>query len=191
MRIVIAGGIGSGKSEVVEILRNMNRKVISADDVNRSLLEDPKYLKRLNKLFPTCFEDGKLIKNKLAEIIYNDKYARDKLNAYAHPVIMDKIAEATVDGVWFIEVPLMKYEYLNIVDSMWFVRAPYDERIARIVRRDGISVEEAVRRIKVQYEYNGIENHATDIIDNDGDKTSLKSKVESLCQKLKESQQSL
>lgn len=190
MRIVIAGGIGSGKSEVTNILRSMNYNVIRADDVNRDLLNDAEYLKRLEELFPTCFENGKLIKSKLAERIYNDKYSRDKLNAYAHPIIMDKIAEATAEGVWFIEVPLMRDEYLKGVDLLWFVRAPYEDRIARIVRRDGVSVEDAVRRIKVQYEYNGIENHAADIIDNDGDRESLKSKVESLCRKLKESQQS-
>jgi len=188
MRIVIAGGIGSGKSEVTNILKAMKRNVIRADDVNRKLLEDPEYIRRLEMLFPTCFEDGKLNKSKLADIIYNDKFSRDQLNAYAHPIIMDKIAEATADGVWFIEVPLMREEYLNGVDTMWFVRAPFEDRIARIVRRDGISVEEAVRRIKVQYEYNGIESQATDIIDNDGDKESLKVKVEDLCRKLNDLQ---
>ena len=81
MRIAIIGGIGSGKSTVLQILKNKGYDVLSCDEVNSKLICDKEYLKRLNETFVGAVVNGKLDKKVLSSIVFNSKSELDKLNS--------------------------------------------------------------------------------------------------------------
>lgn len=108
--IAITGGIGSGKSSVAEIIRTMGFPVFSCDNINRELMKDAKYIEEIKILFPTAIENGKIVKEKLAKLVFDDKQALKKLNALSHPLIMQKLREQMEkeDSKFvFAEVPLL------------------------------------------------------------------------------------
>lgn len=106
MRIAIIGGIGSGKSTVLDIVRNLGYPSLSADEMNRELLEDPQYIRLLGAAFPDVVVDGRVDKDSLRNQIFSDKTKRLMLNNIAHPMIKRKIASIEKDPL-FVEVPLI------------------------------------------------------------------------------------
>lgn len=183
MLIVIAGGIGSGKSAVVKILRDKGYAVFCADDINRELLSDDDYLRKLSELFPEAFESGVLDKRVLRNIIFKDSVARQKLNALAHPVILSEIKQrAEACDVAFAEIPLVGGGVVcrGYYDKLCVVTAPEDVRATRVACRDGVALEEAYTAIRAQSTEVGIEKTADFIIVNDGDFSALEQQVEDM-----------
>jgi dephospho-CoA kinase len=99
---------------------------------------------------------------------------------------MDRILAKTGVGTWFAEIPLMKESYVEYFDRIWYVKSTDEQRIARVVKRDNMSVAAAMRIMRAQTEYSGIEEYATDIIINDGSVSGLRQSVKDLCRGLDE-----
>ena len=93
MKIAIIGGIGSGKSEVSKIIESFGNLVISADKVYSEISQTSEYLDLLNVTFPGAVKDGKMDREFLGKIVFNNKEELQKLNAIAHPLVMKKIEE--------------------------------------------------------------------------------------------------
>ena len=73
MNIALIGGIGSGKSEVLKVAREMGIAALSADEINAGLLKSPEYIEKIAAAFPGCVVCGVVDKARLASEVFSDK----------------------------------------------------------------------------------------------------------------------
>lgn len=173
MRIAIIGGIGSGKSEVLKIAKERGFFCLSADEINAELLKTPSYIQKIATAFPSAVRDGVVDKKTLASIVFSDERERKKLNLIAHPEIMRAIAEHTENPL-AIELPLFIEGGDEAFDEIVYVRTPLLTRIARLKKGRGMSVKQAVERIRAQVPSSILRAKSTQIIDNKGSLDKLK-----------------
>ena len=183
MLIAIAGGVGTGKSYVADLFRAKGAKVISADEINRAMLKEPRYLRRLKEIFPDAVKDGVADKQAIRNLIFNDAHAREKLNALAHPAIRDRILEIyqKEGGTLFVEMPLLIGSGMQgMFDAVIAVVCSRALRAERVARRDGISAESAYKMIDAQQEEDAVSSIADELIVNDGDGYAVCKRVDEL-----------
>ena len=189
MKIAITGGIGSGKSKVLEILRMQGYNVVSADEVSAKLTKNNAVLKDLKKLFPDCLEtvgDGLLLnKQKLSESVFNDKEKLSKLNNYLHPLIMENtLKEVGENG--FAEVPLLfENGFEKLFDSVIVVLRDKEERISAVKNRSGLTSKQVVERMNNQIDYDNFNFSNYKVIVNNGSLEQLKNNVLKILDELK------
>lgn len=181
--IAITGGIGSGKSEVCNILIKHGEKCISCDKINAELLLSEDYLSGLKAIFPDAFCNGKLNKKILKEYVAYSAEKRKALDRYAHEKIKEKMLEevrASECERVFIEVPILnETDYAALFDKIWVITSNYDVRCQRVTMRDNVNVDFAAAIINAQkndYDF----GDKTVIIPNDGDVLTLEKTVLSL-----------
>lgn len=168
IKVAITGIIGSGKSEVANIVSDLGGFVLSADKINREMLMDESYLEVLKLHFPEAFVDG-FDKGKLTSIVFGDDTKRELLNSIAHPEInrrMRKMAEGK--QLVFCEIPLLSSKWAQEFDCVWLVKCDEDGRVKRICARDGRDEVEAKRIVDSQKSYRDIIYDNCNIIDNNG-----------------------
>ena len=156
LKIAITGGIGSGKSEVCSIIKSAGYPVFSCDEIYSELLNCGTFDSDLKIHFgEQIFQDGKLNKKKLSSIVFENKEELEKLNKITHPKILNCAFERMkAYNLSFLEVPLLfENGFEALFDGVIVVLRDLRERIESIVKRSGISTEEAILRIKSQYNY--------------------------------------
>ena len=178
-KIAVTGGIGSGKSTVAEYIREEGFPVFSCDQINAELWQNKEYLDGIEKIFP---ELGEPDKERIAERVFSDKGALGRLNAYAHPKIMDELKrrmEETDSSLVFAEVPLLfEGGYERDFDKTVIVLRKEDFRIAAAASRDGLPPESIRSRIENQFAYDRLLPADNRIfLENDGSLSDLKRKV--------------
>ena len=166
MKIAIIGGIGSGKSEVLSVAKEMGLSTLSADGINAELLENAEYVSQIAQVFPKAVKRGKIIRPKLAQIVFSDKEARDRLNALAHPRILERI-EADKRDPLVVEMPLIvECGAQWLFDEIVFVRAPLELRKERLAVGRGMFRAQVESRIGAQVGDDVLQVLATRVIDN-------------------------
>lgn len=173
-KIVITGGIGSGKSVISHILRLLGYEVYDCDANAKMLMNHSSVIHEgLTSLFGADVYDkfGNLNKAKLSDIIFNDKSALHKVNAIVHPVVKSDIQEKIdncTDSVFFIETALPHESGLDAMcNNVWLIKAPEETRVSRVMTRNGVTSEEVKARIKNQ-NFAQIDNpNITEIINDD------------------------
>ena len=161
MKIAITGGIGSGKSVVLEICRQLGYSTFSCDEIYKEIVNTDEYIQKIQQVFPSVVENGKIDRASLANIIFRDKKARKDLNEIAHPLIMSVLLREmnACQGVCFAEVPLLfEGNFVNLFDSIIVVQRNRLARKLAIQQRNGLSDVEAEERIKVQFDYDDLKN---------------------------------
>ena len=192
-KIAITGGIGSGKSLASKYIAEMGYPVVSCDEINRKLWQDPQYMQRIKTLFPFCVKEDKLDKNALKELVFSDKTALASLNKTAHPFIMERLftaMESNPSDLIFAEVPLLFEEnYEKDFDQIIVITRALNERINAVKQRDGLSEEEINNRINAQFDYSTlqkrIENLNAFVVNNEGNELALKNKIKQVVAQLK------
>lgn len=170
-KIAVTGGIGSGKSYVCALLREMGYPVFSCDEINRRLWRDQSYRAELAARFPDCVQGGEIGRELLAKKVFSDRTALEKLNAFSHPRIMRAlIAEMNrADGVSFAEVPLLfEGGYEPLFDGVIAVRRPAEARIWAVMERDGLSRAQVQARMRKQFPPERLEEKSCLILENEG-----------------------
>ena len=149
-RIAICGGIGSGKSAVTAVLRELGAKVVVADEVNAALLTEPSYVASVGNIFPTVVHNNVINKKELARIIYQDEGKRQALMDLAHPLIFERMFFLyPEEAIVFYEIPLFSKCSVKF-DATIYLDADEEVRIGRIVARDGIDREQVKRILTLQ-----------------------------------------
>ena len=181
MVIGITGSISAGKSSVLNILKDIGVFTISADEVYHQMI------KPNMPLFNSLIEewgrdilavDGNIDRNKLSKIVFADPVKLKRLNEITHPAIIGEIKKTISENKnrdIVVEIPLLfetKCEYL--VDVIWYVDISRENRISRLMNRNNILREEAIKKIE-KYKYYG--DLADVIIYNDGTFEDLKNRV--------------
>lgn len=175
MRIAIIGGIGSGKSEVLKVARQMGIFCLSADEINGELLQTPEYIAQIQKAFPACVEGGIVDRKLLASIVFADDDKRKILNSIAHPQIMEKIAECK-ESPLVCELPLFIEGGDTAFDEVVLVTTSLVKRVKRL-KNKGFTFKTALERIRAQVSTKTLKKHATIIIKNNGSIEDLRKKA--------------
>jgi dephospho-CoA kinase len=195
LKIALTGGPGSGKSTVARMFRDLGVKVIDADEVAHGVVTpgQPAWEEVHREFGPGYFqEDGSLDRAKMAELIFQDDTARQKLNAIVHPhvarEIARRLAELAAQGaaLVMVEVPLLFETGLEKnFDAVVVVDAGEPEQIDRIAARDGRPAREAAGIIQAQWPLDAKKARADFVVDNRGSLTDTRDQVKKLWQQLK------
>jgi len=184
--IGITGGIGSGKSTVANILRELDYSVIDADVIAKDLLNNEEILNKLEKEFPQAFIEHTLNKKVLSDIVFNSKAKLNKLNSIIHPEVAKQIIyliDSSEDKLLFLDVPIPTKEcFTDVVNEIWVVSASKELRISRIIERSNISMNNALARIDSQMSEEEYLKLSNIIINNNGTKKELEEKISLLLQ---------
>ena len=183
MVTAIVGTIGSGKSTVLNYLASRGLDVLSCDEINRNLLINEEYKRRLFRIFPDVLENGYVNKNRLSAKIFHSSADRKLLNELSHPIIekilMSKILNSINDI--FIEIPLFNIlKDQAIFDRIWFVYGDNYQLIERLIKRDNISSDFARQKINIQKSSAIINDRAFYCIYNTEDIVFLENQIDNL-----------
>lgn len=149
----ITGGAGTGKSEVIRMLQDDFRGyVIMADEVARELTQKGHVSYRLIVDYfgrDILMEDGEIDRRKLADHVFNNEEALEKLNSMTHPYVKEEIkrqiAEAEASSNYrFAAVEaalLLECGYENICDEFWYVYTKPEIRRQRMKENRNYSDE--------------------------------------------------
>lgn len=187
--IAITGGIGSGKSAVAKILKDLGYVVFSCDKIYAELLNKGVFNEDFYKYFGNVFKsDGTLNRKELAKIVFSDKYKLNLLNNLTHRAIMQEVFKraSAANKTCFVEVPLL-FESSNLqsqFDKVIVVMRDLQTRIKSIVERDNLSEDEAKMRILNQFDYENADLKQYHVLNNDSSLQDLKNKIDALLFKI-------
>lgn len=157
MIIGITGGIGSGKSTLSELLRKHGYPVYDTDKKARRLQnEDALLVQHIKSLFgENCYVEGKLNRPAVAALVFNNPELLQKLTALVHPAVKEDFINwqrnYNSEDLVFIESAVLFEGGFNLLtDKVILVTASEDIRIQRVIKRDKISREQVLSRIKNQ-----------------------------------------
>ena len=188
MKIGLTGSIACGKSAVSQYLRELGYFVADADAISRSLTAPGgRALPLLREAFGDGIFDGDVLnRRRLGDIVFGDANKRAQLNAILHPLILSTFqaeleAHDAPDALVFGDVPLL-YEcnMAQMFDRIMVVSAPRETQIARLLSRDGLSREDAERRIDAQMPLAQKCALADAVIDTDGPMENTRAQVRAL-----------
>lgn len=153
--IAIVGGIGSGKSVVCKTLACLGFPVYDCDSRAKALMDNCEEIKsKISTLIsPTAIIDGKIQRQQLAQIVFNDAKALTTLNSIVHTAVREDLADwaATKKGLCFFETAILRESGLDrMVDEIWVVEAPEPLRVARAMARSHMTRQEAQARVDAQ-----------------------------------------
>ena len=156
MKLGVTGGIGSGKTSVCRVFRTLGIPVFSADQKAREIMDNDEGIARKLNLIAgkDLFMPGSLDRMELAKLIFNDKNLLEKVNALVHPAIFDLFRSwAQVQtGPYVIMEAAILFESggSKLVDRTATVVAPEEERVNRVIRRNSLSREQVMARMRNQ-----------------------------------------
>lgn len=176
--VAIAGGIGSGKSVVSQLLRVMGYPVYDCDSRAKVLMDTDAELKdRLIEIFGSAaVVDGIINRPYIAEVVFKETRMLNLLNSIVHPAVVadfEQWAARQASGLVFVETAILQESGLDaVVDVVWEVTADEQCRIRRVMSRNGLSEQVVRSRMASQ---RGIKELALPIerIDNNGQQSVL------------------
>ncbi len=190
LRIGLTGGIGSGKSSVCAIFRQLGVPIIDSDEIARDLVQaGSEALQQIVTLFGSQViqPDGTLDRPRMREIVFNDKHKREQLEALLHPLIRQEMQRQInlLNSTYVIlAIPLLLEKgWQHQLDRVLVVDCSETLQKERAGKRDGSSNHTIDRIIASQIQRDGRIAAADDIIDNSGSLDSLRNQVVRLHQR--------
>jgi dephospho-CoA kinase len=156
MRLGITGGIGSGKTSVCRVFNVLGIPVFSADpEAQKIMNNDKKIIIEINKIAgKNLYPEGNLDRMELASLIFNDPDLLKRVNSLVHPLVFEHFRNWTdtqnAPYVIMEAAILIESGALNLVDRIATVVAPVEERILRVTRRNRLSRDQVLERIRNQ-----------------------------------------
>ena len=178
MKIIgLTGGIASGKSTVSRALRELGAIVIDADEVAHTIMEPgkPAWEDIIEHFGSGVLNaDQTIDREKLGAIVFNNPERLQVLNQITHPRVGEQFKQIITtlraeksDAVLFMEVPLLYETHMErICDEVWVVWVDEETQIQRLMKRDGLSREDALKRIDAQMSLDEKARRADFVIDN-------------------------
>ena len=158
MKVIgITGGIASGKSNVSKVIKEAGYSVIDADLISRELSQkDKPVYNEIVKVFGKDYlnADLEIDRKKLGNLIFNNSEKKDLLNSISHPLIIEEIKNQinkTSNELIFVDVPLLYESKMeDLFDKIICVYVPRNIQIERLMNRDNISYDYAIKKIDSQ-----------------------------------------
>lgn len=175
----ITGGVGAGKSTVLEYLRERYHvRVILADEVGRVLQQPGQecYEQIVRAFGPGIQEEkaGEIDRQKLSAIVFADSHQLSRLNAIVHPAVKEYIIEE-IDkerqqrAVPFVVIEaalLFEDHYDQICDEIWYIHTETEVRMRRLAKSRGYTEEKSCRIMKNQMSEEQYREKCNLVIDN-------------------------
>lgn len=185
VRVGLTGGVGSGKSTVADMLRELGAVVIDADELAREVVAPgTSGLAAVTEEFGASVltPQGALDREALGALVFADPDARRRLEAIVHPRVRRRAAEleaaAGPGAVVVHDIPLLvetgqaaDFEAVLVVD------VPVETQVTRTMAERGWSREEAEARVAAQATREQRNAAATHLIDNTGTREDLRDRV--------------
>lgn len=189
--LVVTGGIGSGKTSLLNIFRSHGFSVYNADEYSRNIYKG-KILEDLKNYFPEAVKSGEVDRSKLREIISSNEEKRLILNSLTHKEIMKRLAADVKSSPSIVEIPLysevveLTKVYFEVIGVI-YIDADYDIRVKRISQRDNLSSKQADINIKSQIYDNKNKELSSIILYNNTDLSALEAQLDPVFEVLNES----
>lgn len=174
LKLGVTGGMGSGKSTVCRVLQVLGVPVFSADLCGRELLDSEAALMAsvAERFGEALYRSGTLDRKALADIVFDDEQALAELNALVHPRVVEAFntwCDGQMAAYVVMESALMaRSGSAHLMDHVAVVHAPQDERIRRVMQRDGSDEIQVRARMAQQASDAELASLAGTIIDNSG-----------------------
>ncbi|HEC1755488.1 TPA: dephospho-CoA kinase [Campylobacter lari] len=152
----VTSSIAGGKSSFIKIVQNLGFDTLSADVIAHELLNEN--ANSIAKLFDNddLLIAGKIDRKKLGAIVFNNLNAKKKLEDFLHPKIKEEILQKALildkkNKAFFIELPLFfeNNHYQDLGKSI-LIYAPKEILLKRLMQRDNLDENEALKRINLQ-----------------------------------------
>lgn len=171
MKIGVTGGIGSGKSLVVNELERLGAMVYRADKKAKELVYLPEVKEEIIKCFgEMAFEQGIYNTKYIASIVFNDKSRLQELNAIIHPAVFRDLdmfcKEHQGKTIVYESALMMETGHTHLFDVIILVTAPLELRINRVMGRDNADRESVQKRINQQWSDERKKEFADFVIEN-------------------------
>ena len=188
MRIIgLTGGIASGKTSVAAFLERLGAAVVDADLLAREIVMpgEPALASIVASFGTKVLDDaGSLDRAALAEIVFSDPAARRTLEAITHPAIRARaeqkltgLREAGVATAFYVAPLLIEAGNSSRVDEIWVVYLDRESQLERLMARDSLGREAALRRIASQMPMEEKKRLGRIVIDNRGTREELEAQV--------------
>jgi len=191
----LTGGIGTGKSTVARMIRDLRVPVIDADLLARQVVQpgQPAHAEIVAAWPEVVDQSGAIDRKKLAERVFADPTGRARLEAITHPRIMERVREQTdafrQQGfrLAFLEAALLvETGRCRQLDGLVVVIASEEQQVSRVMAREGWSLAQVRARMRAQLPLEEKRRAATEVIDNSGDQATTQRQVESLVRRMLE-----
>ena len=195
MRVVgLTGGIGSGKSTVSAMFRELGAQVIDADQVARDVVEPgTPGLEEAARRFPGVLDpSGHLDRAALGRRVFADPAERRALEGILHPRIREEVARRT-EALARAGVTVALYDAALLIenglhrglDGVILVSAPEAVQRARLAARDGLDEAAITARLAAQLPLAHKRAHATWVVDNGGSLDETRAQVRRIWEEIR------
>ena len=185
MKVIgITGGTGSGKTTALNVLLDMGAYVIDCDALYHELLRtSEELLNAIERRFPGVVVNGALDRKRLGEIVFGSREALSDLNAITHPIVEREMSKAIERErkagreIFAIDaIALLEGGMTGECDVIVGITAPKEQRIRRVMEREGVSEEYARLRVSAQKDDEYYREKCDAVLCNDGTREEFETK---------------
>jgi dephospho-CoA kinase len=194
MKLVgLTGGVGSGKSTVADMMRELGAEVVDADEATHAVYEpgSPGFDAVVREFGDEYVDSGRIDRPRLGELVFRDADARRRLNAIVHPLVRDWMAQRTAEaaerGVEVVvqDVPLLFENGLErLFSTVVLVYVPEEVQVERLVSGRGFAPERARAMIAAQMPIENKRGLAHHVINNSGTREETQAQVKAVWKQL-------
>jgi dephospho-CoA kinase len=195
LNVGLTGGIATGKSTVVRMLVKRGARVIDHDGLVHALQEPGQPVwKRIIEAFGRDILDAdeRIDRKKLGSLVFDNAERRKVLEGIVHPAVLeeaqrrrDRIGKEEGQAIVLSDIPLLlEVGMQECFDLILLVYAPPEVQILRVMKRNNLSREEALARLKSQMPIDEKPKFADLVIRNDGTMRELEKRVGEIWQEL-------
>ena len=171
--IGLTGNIGSGKSTVLAMLGQLGARIVDADDLVHEVMDrgTPVWQAIVGTFGEAVLDEaGRIDRKKLGSVVFDDPQALKRLEEIVHPAVDESFLELLRNA----EEPVVAVEAVKLIDSgvhpvlnsVWLVTCPQEERLRRLVEGRGADPEEVQERLRAQMPQEEQARWADVVIDN-------------------------
>ncbi|MEG7280763.1 dephospho-CoA kinase [Bacillus sp. 0909A] len=188
--IGLTGGIASGKSTVANMLIDKGITVIDADIIAKQAVEKgmPAYRQIIDEFGQDILlENGDIDRRKLGALVFTNEQKRLALNSIVHPAVREEMLKrrdesiANQETFVVLDIPLLFESKLeSLVDKIIVVSVTKELQLERLIKRNQLTEEEALSRIRSQMPLEEKVSRADNVIDNSGTLKETKQQLEEI-----------
>ncbi len=184
--IGITGGTGCGKTTALNVLRSMGALILDCDEIYHALTFSSDGMREeLTARFGQVYDGDTLNRKALGAVVFSDPAALLDLNGITHKYVSEELTRrlteyavnggelAAIDAIGLLDIEYAKETLCNVA-----VTAPTEDRVRRLMQREGISRDYALQRIGAQKSNEYFAAHCDYVLENNGTLAEFEHKCE-------------